>query len=106
MLSFRRLAVTIAAFAAFAVPTAAHARPDIAPASQPTIDKVSPDARYGVPDENTPTFVSVPRTEVVEADDGFAWGDALFGGGATLGLALLVGGTAAIVRPRHSAPVR
>jgi len=106
MLSFRRLAVTIAAFAAFAVPTAAQARPDIAPASQASIDKVSPDARYGVPDENTPTIVSVPRTEVVQAHDGFAWGDALFGGGAMLGLALLVGGTAAVVRPRHSAPVR
>jgi hypothetical protein len=106
MLSFRRLAVTATAVAALAAPTAAQARPDIAPASQPTIDKVSPDARYGVPDETTPAVVTVPRTDVVEADDGFAWGDALIGGGAALGLTLLVGGTAVAVRPRHSAAIR
>jgi hypothetical protein len=123
MLSIRRLAVTATAVAALAAPTAAQARPDIASASQPTIDKVSPDARYGVPeaptvdkvspdarygvpDETTPAVVTVPRTDVVEADDGFAWGDALIGGGAALALTLLVGGTAVAVRPRHSAAIR
>jgi hypothetical protein len=122
MLSFRRLAVTTAAVATLAVPAAAQARPDIQPVSQQptidkvspdarygvpaktasTIDKVSPDARYGVPDATTPRFITVPSTEVVEADNGFAWGDALIGGGAALGLTLLIGGTALIVRPRHS----
>ena len=103
MLSFRRLAVTATAVAVLAVPAAAQARPDVAPASQPTTDKVSPDARYGVPDETTPTIVSVPRTEVVEADDGFALGDALIGGGAALILTAVVGGAAVAIRPRHSA---
>jgi hypothetical protein len=36
----------------------------------------------------------------------FAWGDALIGGGAALGLTLLIGGTAVTLRPRHSAAVR
>jgi hypothetical protein len=104
MLSFRRIAVTTAAVAALAAPTVAQARPDITPATQPTtIDKVSPDARYGVPDETTPTVVTVPRTEVVEADDGFAWGDALIGGGAVLLLTAVLGGSAIAIRPRHSA---
>ena len=81
MLSFRRLAVTTAAVATLAVPAAAQARPDIQPVSQQptidkvspdarygvpaktasTIDKVSPDARYGVPDATTPRFISVPQ---------------------------------------------
>ena len=103
MLSFRRIAVTTTAVAALAAPTAAQARPDVAPATQPTIDKVSPDARYGVPDANTPTIVPVSRTEVVEADDGFAWGDALLGGGAVLLLTAVLGGSAVAIRPRHSA---
>ena len=122
MLSFRRIAVTTTAVAALAAPTAAQARPDVAPAAQPTIDKVSPDARYGVPgentptidkvspdarygvpDANTPTIVPVSRTEVVEADDGFAWGDALLGGGAVLLLTAVLGGSAVAIRPRHSA---
>jgi hypothetical protein len=102
MLSFRRLAVTATAVAAVAAPSA-QARPDATPASNPTIDLVSPDARYGVPDENTPTIVTVPRTEVVEADDGFAWGDALLGGGAALALTAVFGGAAVAIRPRHSA---
>ena len=97
MLSFRRLAVTAAAVAAARRAdrrpgsSGRHARVTgrrraLRPADRSTIDMVSPDARYGVPDENTPTFVTVPRTEVVEADDGFAWGDALLGGGAALAL--------------------
>ena len=102
MLSYRRLAVTAAAVATLAAPAAAQARPDIQPASQTKIDKVSPDARYGVPDETTPTFVSVPKTEVVEAD-GFVWSDALIGGGAALLLTAVVGGAAVAIRPRHSA---
>ena len=110
MLSFRRLAVTTAAVAALAAPAAADAGADLTPSGtrpfDTPVDKVAPDARYGVPDETTPTIVAVPRTEVVEADDGFAWGDALVGGGATLGLALLIGGAVATVRPRHSAAVR
>ena len=103
MLSYRRLAVTAAAVATLAAPAAAQARPDIQAASQAKIDKVSPDARYGVPDETTPTFVSVPKTEVVEADNGFAWGDALIGGGAVLVLTAVLGGAAVAIRPRHSA---
>ena len=103
MLSFRRLAVTATAVAAVAAPSAAQARPDVAPVSEPTIDKVSPDARYGVPDETTPTIVPVSRTEVVQADDGFAWGDALLGGGAALALTAVLGGAAVVIRPRHSA---
>jgi hypothetical protein len=120
MLSFRRIAVTTVAVAAVAAPTAAQARPDIQPASQPkvdnvspdarygvpgpaAVDKVSPDARYGVPDQTTPTIVSVPKTEVVEADNGFAWGDALIGGGAVLVLTAVLGGAAVAIRPRHSA---
>ncbi len=71
MLSLSRLAVTASVAAALAVPAAAQARPDLTPSGQRTfeqqIDKVSPDARLGEPDPNT-TFVSVPKTEVVEAD--------------------------------------
>ena len=74
MLSLSRLAVTASLAAALAVPAAAQARPDLTPSGQRTfdvkIDKVSPDARLGEPDPNT-TFVSVPKTEVVEADSGF-----------------------------------
>ena len=121
MLSYRRIAVTAAAVATLAAPAAAQARPDSQAASQAkidrvspdarygvpqpvkqTVDKVSPDARYGVPDENTPTFISVPKTEVVEAD-GFVWGDALIGGGAALLLTAVVGGAAIAIRPRQSA---
>ena len=65
-------------------------------------DRVSPDARYGVPDPGT-RVISVPRTEVVEADHGFDWTDAALGGGATLALALLIGGAALTVRPRRAA---
>jgi hypothetical protein len=102
MLSYRRIAVTAAAVATLAAPAAAQARPDIQAASEAKIDKVSPDARYGVPDETTPTFISVPQTEVVEAD-GFVWGDALIGGGAALLLTAVVGGAAVAIRPRQSA---
>jgi hypothetical protein len=86
MLSFRRLAVTASVAAALAVPAAAQARPDVAPVSTPAIDKVSP--------------------EVVEADNGFEWGDAAIGGGAALLLTVLVGGAAAAIRPRYSAAIR
>jgi len=126
MLSYRRIAVTAAAVATLAAPAAAQARPDLTPAGtrtfdttvdkvspdarygvpQPvkqTVDKVSPDARYGVPDATTPTFISVPKTEVVEADNGFVWGDALIGGGAALLLTAVIGGAAVAIRPRHSA---
>ena len=109
MLSIRRLAVTATAVAALAAPTAAHARPDVIAVGHRTfdtsVDKVSPDARYGVPDPNT-TVVSVPKTEVVEADSGFEWGDAAIGGGAALLLTLAIGGTAMTVRPRRASALR
>ena len=106
MLSLSRLAVTASVAAALAVPAAAQARPDGGGIhwddNVPTsIDKVSPDARLGEPDPNT-TFVSVPRTEVVEADSGFEWGDAAIGGGAALLLTAVVGGAALTIRPRRA----
>jgi hypothetical protein len=106
MLSFRRLAVTASLAAALAVPAAAQARPDAGGIhwddNVPTsIDKVSPDARLGEPDPNT-TFVSVPKTEIVEADSGFEWGDAAIGGGAALLLTAVIGGAALTIRPRRA----
>ena len=106
MLSFRRFAVTASLAAALAAPAAAQARPDAGGVhwddNVPVkIDKVSPDARYGVPDPNT-TFISVPKTEVVEADSGFEWGDAAIGGGAALLLTAVVGGAALTIRPRRA----
>ena len=98
MLSLSRLAVTASVVAAFVVPAAAQARPDAGGVNWDdnvprSIDKVSPDARLGEPDPNT-TYVSVPKTEVVEADSGFEWGDAAIGGGAALLLIAVVGGAA------------
>jgi hypothetical protein len=106
MLSLSRLAVTASVAAALAVPAAAQARPDAGGIhwddNVPTsIDKVSPDARLGEPDPNT-TFVSVPKTEIVEADSGFEWGDAAIGGGAALLLTAVVGGAALTIRPRRA----
>jgi hypothetical protein len=106
MLSLSRLAVTASVAAALAVPAAAQARPDAGGVNWddnvPTsIDKVSPDARLGEPDPNT-TYVSVPKTEVVEADSGFEWGDAAIGGGAALLLTAVVGGAALTIRPRRA----
>ena len=79
MLSFRRLAVTASVAAALAAPAAAQARPDIAPVSKPTTDKVS-----------------------LRTADGFAWGDAAIGGGAAVLLTVLAGGAALTVRPRRT----
>jgi hypothetical protein len=105
MLSLSRLAVTASVAAALAVPAAAQARPDLTPSGHRTfeqqIDKVSPDARLGEPDPNT-TFVSIPKTEVVEADSGFEWGDAAIGGGAALLLTAVIGGAALTIRPRRA----
>jgi hypothetical protein len=105
MLSLSRLAVTASVAAALAVPAAAQARPDLTPTGHRTfeqqIDKVSPDARLGEPDPNT-TFVSVPKTQVVEADNGFEWADAAIGGGAALLLTAVVGGAALTIRPRRA----
>ena len=105
MLSLSRLAVTASVAAALAVPAAAQARPDLTPTGQRTfdqqIDKVSPDARLGEPDPNT-TFVSVPKTEIVEADNGFEWADAAIGGGAALLLTAVIGGAALTIRPRRA----
>jgi hypothetical protein len=105
MLSLSRLAVTASVAAALAVPAAAQARPDLTPSGHRTfeqqIDKVSPDARLGEPDPNT-TFVSIPKTEVVEADSGFEWGDAAIGGGAALPLTAVIGGAALTIRPRRA----
>ena len=106
MLSLSRLAVTASVAAALAVPAAAQARPDAGgihwddqvPSS---IDRVSPDARLGEPDPNT-TFVSVPKTQVVAADNGFEWADAAIGGGAALLLTAVVGGAALTIRPRRA----
>ena len=112
MLSIHRLTASAAvAGALFALPGAAQAAqgdkvsPDVRygnphSATAP-IDRVSPDARYGVPNPDTPVPITVPR--VVEAPaSGFEWDDALIGGGATLALVLLVGGTALVVRPRRA----
>ena len=107
MHSLSRLAVAASVAAALTVPAAAQARPDAGGVNWddnvPTsIDKVSPDARLGEPDPNV-TFVSVPKTEVVEADSGFEWGDAAIGGGAALLLTAVVGGAALTIRPRRAA---
>jgi hypothetical protein len=103
MLSIRRLAITASVAAALAAPAAAQARPDLAPVSKPTVDKVAPDNVYGIPDPRV-KYVSVPTTEVVEADNGFSWGDAAIGGAAGLLLTVTLGGAALTVRPRR-APV-
>ena len=110
MLSLSRLAVTASLAAALTVPAAAQARPDAGgihwddnvPVS---IDKVSADARF-VPHPDA-TFASapktaVPETVVVEADNGFEWGDAAIGGGAALLLTAVVGGAALTIRPRRA----
>ena len=66
---------------------------------------VSPDARYGVPDGNTPTIV--PDARVVEVpSSGFEWADAAVGGGAALALVLVIAGAAIVVRPRRHAAMR
>jgi hypothetical protein len=106
MRSLSRLAVTASVAAALAVPAAAQARPDAGGIHRDdnvstTIDKVSPDARLGEPDPNM-TFVSVPKTEVVEADNGFEWADAAIGGGAALLLTAVIGGAALTIRPRRA----
>jgi hypothetical protein len=104
MLSIRRLAVTATAVAALAAPAAAQARPDLANGQRTfgtSVDKVSPDARYGVP-EGDSRFISVPKPEVVQADSGFDWGDAAVGGGAAILLTVALGGAALTVRPRRA----
>ena len=109
MLSLSRLAVTASVAAALAVPAAAQARPRRAAShwddNVPTsIDKVSADARF-VPHPDA-TFVSAPKTPcprvVVEADNGFEWGDAAIGGGAALLLTAVIGGAALTIRPRRA----
>ena len=129
MLSRHRLAATaIAMVVAVAfVPAAAQARPDTGQGStqpvssqdkvspdvryglpqqtSPQVDKVSPDARYGVPDGNTLTIV--PETRVVEVPStGFEWADAAVGGGAALALVLVIAGVAVAVRPHRHAAIR
>jgi hypothetical protein len=57
------------------------------------------------------TFVSaphtaVPKTVVVEADNGFEWADAAIGGGAALLLTAIVGGAALTIRPRRASALR
>ena len=64
MLSFRRLAVTASIAAALAVPAAAQARPDLGGPNWDdnvpvSIDKVSPDNVYGIPDSHV-KFVPTP----------------------------------------------
>ena len=126
MFSLRRLAATATAIVAFA-PAAAQARPDTGQASAqprssqdkvspdvryglpqqtaPQVDRVSPDARYGVPDANTPTIV--PDTRVVDVPStGFEWADAAVGGGAAIALVLVIAGGAIAVRPRRHAAIR
>jgi hypothetical protein len=66
------------------------------------LDQVLPDARYGVPEVTTPAVVAVPRTEVVEADAGFDWGDAIIGGGGALILTAALGGAGLAIRPRRA----
>ena len=48
------------------------------------------------------TYVPTSKTEVVEADNGFEWGDAAIGGGAALLLTAVVGGAALTIRPRRA----
>ena len=110
MLSLSRLAVTASVAAALAVPAAAQARPDAGGIHwddkvPTTTGNVSADARF-VPHPDA-TFASapktaVPETVVVEADNGFEWGDAAIGGGAALLLTAIVGGAALTIRPRRA----
>jgi len=128
MLSLHRLAATATAIATVAfAPVAAQARPDTGQGSpqprssqdkvspdvryglpqqtRPQVDRVSPDARYGVPDANTPTIV--PETRLVEGPStGFEWADAAVGGGAAIALVLVIAGGAIAVRPRRHAALR
>ena len=72
-----------------------------APAAK--VDRVSPDARYGVPEPGAPSVVTIRQTRVVEAPrSGFEWGDAAIGGGAMLALVLAATGIVLTVRPRRS----
>jgi hypothetical protein len=129
MLSLHRLAATatvVVATVAF-VPAAAQARPDSGQGSaqprssqdkvspdvryglpqqpRPQVNRVSPDARYGVPDAHTPTIV--PDTRVVEAPSaGFQWADAAVGGGTAIALVLVISGGAIAVRPHRHAALR
>ena len=73
----------------------------IAVEAQRAICKITGSSACGEPDPNT-TFVSVPKTEVVEADNGFEWGDAAIGGGAALVLTAILGGTALVIRPHRA----
>ena len=110
MLSLHRLAATATAVVATVAvaPAAAQARPDTGQGpAQPrsSQDRVSPDARYGVPDASTPTIV--PETRVVEVrSTGFEWGDAAVGGGAAIALMLVIAGGAIAVRPRRHTALR
>ena len=126
MFSLHRLAATATAIVAFA-PAAAQARPDTGQGTAqqtssqdkvspdvryglpqqtgPQVDRVSPDARYGVPDANTPTFVTDTRVIDVPST-GFEWADAAVGGGAALALVLVITGGAIAVRPRRGAAIR
>jgi hypothetical protein len=121
-----RTITTAAVVLALAAPGAAVARPDQGeqPTASTTVDRVSPDARYGVPepastvidrvspdarygepDGSAPApVVTIPRTRVVKVEQtGFEWGDAAIGGAATLALLLTAGGLVLTVRPRHRA---
>ena len=85
MLSIRRLAVTAATIAALAAPTAAQARPDIAPGARHTV--------------TTDAAVPPQKTEIVATDSGFDWGDAGVGAAAALLISVALGGAALSVRP-------
>ena len=106
MFSMQRLIIAVAA-ALCLLPAAAQARPGFVPPPGSTdnrssdvhyghphtsikLDRVSPDARYGVPDA------------VVKADTDFDWGDAIIGGGGALILTAALGGAGLAIRPRRA----
>ena len=107
MLSLSRLAVTASVAAALAVPAAAQARPDAGGIHWD--DNVPSSHRQGLarrPSGRAATRARrscpCPKTEVVEADNGFEWADAAIGGGAALLLTAVVGGAALTIRPRRA----
>ena len=100
MLSTHRLIIAVAA-ALCLLPAAAQARPGFVPPS-PGMHYGHPHTSIKLEDATTPAVVAVPRTEVVKADTGFDWGDAIIGGGGALILTAALGGAGLAIRPRRA----